>query len=265
MMDKWENRQVDDDYAFSQTEKLKNTRKTKKLVVITGSYLLQYVDYRKYLRDPNYDVMIMNFGYLIPEAEKADIMFHGSMGYISTFNNCSTFKYFCEDFKGFHIFMMQSKYCAGGAYPIASKDSIITTLKNNKINRYFIATHAYGDRFKKHGFEYVPTTLTEYSVSKIPWGCGGTFNAMALPMILQMGYDQIYVLGIGDVHRAHFYDPEYVQKRFTPVNLPYRKSILNRYSKWMKLCNSLGVKFRVFPSSQLEQSIKNVIPHVEIA
>jgi len=260
-MSNWFNGTASDDLILSKTDKLKSTKKGRSLFIITGSFALQYFDYRSVMRNPNFDTMIMNFGHLIPEAEKATWMFHGSIGYTRTFESCMTFKYFCESFQGSHVFMCQTKHCAGGAYPIAPKKSVIATLKNNNIKKWFLATHAYGDMFKKQSFGYIPVSLKHFSPSKIPWGCGGTLNAMALPFALQLGYSKIYMLGVGDKILMHYYDKELVQPNLRKqVTLPYRNIILSRYGKWNKLAKSSGTQLFVLPKKNTEEAIRKIFP-----
>lgn len=259
-MSNWIQGTATDDDMLSKTDKLAGTKRGRNLLIITGSYALQFWDYRKAIQDPNFDVMVMNFGYLIPGAEDADWMFHGSMGYIKAFNSCSTFKYFCENFKGSHIFMTQTARCAGGAYPIAPKKDVVTTIQNNNLKKWYIATHGYGNKYKGAGFGYVPPSLSAYTASTIPWGCGGTLNAMALPFALQLGYSKIYVSGIGDQVLTHFYDVDYVQPTLRkPKTLPHRSTTLNRYKAWNTLAQNSGTQLFVLPPECTEQSIKNII------
>lgn len=260
----WFNGTCSDDGILAKTDKLANTKRGRKLLIITGNYAVQHYDYREAIRDPSFDVMIINFGYLLPEAENADWMFHGSMGYIKAFKNCMTFKYFCESFKGSHIFMTQTKHCAGGAYPITSKSDVITTLKRNNLKKWYIATHAYGNIFKSRGFEYVPTKINQFSPSKIPWGCGGTLNAMALPFAIQLGYSKIYMLGVGDRNLTHFYDVSFVQPHLRkPITLPYRNITLKRYAKWNALAKSNNTQLFVLPKKHTEATIQKVLTCVD--
>lgn len=255
----WINLKANDDQILEETKKLAGSKKGKDLFVITGHYALQHCDYLAISNRPNTDTMFMNFCYLLPGAENFTWMFHGSMGYTKSFNACVTFKYFQRQFKGTHVFMCSTRHCAGGLYPIASKDSVITTLKNNKIDNFYIATHAYA----KKGLGYVPAELSHYSAAHYPYGCGGTFNAMALPFILQLGYKTIYVLGIGDQYSTHFYDKEWVQGRQLALNSPHRNLILDRYRRWNALANKCGSRIIVLPKKYIEPEIQKIFPAIE--
>lgn len=255
----WIDRKANDNQILDETVKLKGSRKGRDLFIITGNYAVQHCDYLAIAARPNTDTMIMNFGYLLPGAENFDWMFHGSMGYTKSFNACVTFKYFNRSFKGKHVFMCATAHCAGGLYPIANKDSVITTLKNNQISDYYIATHAYA----KKGFGYVPVDLAHYSAAHIPYGCGGTLNAMALPFALQLGYKDIFVLGIGDLYSTHFYDKEWVQGQRLALNSPHRNTILARYRKWNALAQKNGTRIIVLPKKYIEQSIQDIFPCIE--
>lgn len=258
-MSNWFQGTASDDVILAKTDKLAGTKRGKNLLIITGSYALQYWDYMKALDRPDFDVMLINFSYLIPGAEKADWMFHGSIGYVKTFANCSTFKHFAKGFKGSHVFMAQTSRCAGGAYPLPPKGDIAAAVKNNGLTKWYIATHGHGNKFKGAGFNYVPKTLKAYTASTIPWGCGGTLNAMALPFVLQLGYSNIYVSGIGDKVLTHFYDVAYVQPHLRkPTVIPYQGISLNRYKAWNYLAKISGTKIFVLPPQCTEPSIKSI-------
>lgn len=255
----WINLKANDDQILEETKKLKGSKTGRDLFIITGHYALQHCDYQAIAARPNTDTMIMNFGYLLPGAENFTWMFHGSMGYTKSFNACVTFKYFQRAFKGTHVFMCGTRHCAGGLYPIAHKNSVITTLKNNNISNFYITTHAYA----KKGFGYVATDLSHYTPAHIPYGCGGTLNAMALPFVLQLGYKDIFVLGIGDKYSTHFYDKEWVQGQKLALNSPHHNTILNRYRRLNALAVKNGSRIIVLPKKYIEPSIQGIFPCIE--
>ena len=255
----WVNGKSNDDQVLAETSKLKGSKKGRNLFIITGHYAVQHCDYLAMAARPNMDTMILNFGYLLPGSEKFTWMFHGSMGYTKSFNACVTFKYFQREFKGNHVFMCTTRHCAGGLYPIAPKKSVITTLKNNKIDNFYIATHAYA----KKGLAYVPEAMNHYSPAHIPYGCGGSFNAMALPFALQLGYDNIYVLGIGSKFSTHFYDVDWVQGRQCVLNSPHKSLTLTRYGRLNALAKKSGTKIVVMPRKYIEPEIAKIFPTIE--
>lgn len=255
----WLANKINDDQILNETKNLKGSRKGRKLLVITGHYAVQHCDYLAISDRPDIDTMIMNFGYLLPGAEEFDWMFHGSMGYTKSFNACVTFKYFQRKFAGKHVFMCNTRHCAGGLYPIASKESVITTLRNNNIDNFYIATHAYA----KKGLGYVPESIDHYSAAHLPYGCGGTLNAMALPFILQLGYSTVYMVGVGDKFSTHFYDKEWVQSQQLALNSPHRNLILARYRRWNSLAQKIGTKIFVLPKKYIEPDIQKIFATIE--
>lgn len=256
----WLDRKINDNQILAETNKLIGTQKGRSLLIITGSYVVQHFDYIQAInQNPNLDVMIMNFGYLLPGAENFRWIFHGSMGYTKAFQTCTTFKYFCRGSKGNHLFMTTTANCKGAHYPIASKNDVVTTIKNNEIENFKILTHAYA----KKGLGYVADSLEHYTAAHIPYGCGGTLNAMALPFALQLGYTKIYCLGIGDQHLTHFYDVAYVQPHLRkPITLPHRNLILDRYRRLNALANNSGTTIYVCPGKYIEENIRKIFTPV---
>jgi len=256
---------VSDDEALQALAKMKGTKKNKHLLILTGSYALQHVDYQKFLNRPAFDLMGMNFTYMVPGAERFDYHFHGSIGYVRTFRDCSTFRYFCQQFQGTHIFMTTTKHCATGPYPIPSKAEVQTCIKNNGIKKFLVQTHGHTDKFHHGGgFGYVPPNVNTYNPAIVPYGCGGSLNAMALPMAIALGYSKIFIAGVGDQNLVHFYDVSYVQPHLRKKTvLPLRELILQRYRKLDNLAKSNNVQIIVLPQSQTEASIQSIFRCVE--
>jgi len=259
-MKRWLNGTIADIAALKiANQQLTNTKRGRQLLILTGSHVTQHFDYVSVMNRPSVDTMLMNFSYLLPEAEKATHVYHGSVGYTKTFNNCFTFKHFCKSFKGKHIFMMATKHSSGGPYPIPTKASVITTVRNNNISNYNIVTHGYLPKYRSQGFGYVPTSLKHYSASIAPFGCLGTLNAMVLPLVIQMGYSKIYIVGLGDAYQLHFYDVAYVQPHLRkPMQHSLRGLSLQRYRKLNALAASNNTQIIVVPKKHTEKSIQEI-------
>lgn len=251
----WLNGKVSDIDILKETNKINGVKRGKNLIIFTGSYFLQHFDYMPILDRPDFESIGMNYTYLIPGAEKFTAMFHGSMAAVKAYQDSTTFRYFCNAFNGYHIFMMQTSLTTGGPYGICGKADVIKTIKANNIKRFSIVTHSH----PKKGLAWVPDSLNQYNTGEIPFGCSGSLNAMVLPMVLKYGYNNIYIVGIGDTNLVHFYDVEWsqVQLRKPRIN-PYRDLSLTRYRKLNALASKSGTKIIVIPGRLVEKSIRDI-------
>ena len=249
-----------DEQILKQTDTLKGTKKDRALLVICGHYAVQHFDYMNLVKRASFDTMALNFGFLLPGSPEFTYMFHGSMGYIKALHTCSSFHYFCQQFKGTHVFVTTTAHCKGGLYPIAPKKDVIHCIRKNNISRFQIITHAQANK----GMGWIPPNLGAFSPSKVPYGCGGTLNAMAVPFILQLGYLKVFFLGLGDTNITHFYDVEYIQPHLRkPHVLPYRALTLKRYAHWNALAKKNNTQLVVFPRSHTEPAIQKIFDTIE--
>lgn len=256
---KWLDKNITDDIFLAYTNKLKNTKRGKKLLIISGSHVIQYVDYKK-LMDRDYEVLSMNLGYLLPYSEEFTYHFYGAMGYVGIFANCMTYKYFCSSFKGEHIFMCHTAKCTSPAYAICKADIVRACVRNNNIKNFRIVTHSWGGDAQRTGYRFTPS-FDKFSPAVVPYGCGGSLNAMAIPFVFQLGYGVVAVAGIGDQDQRHFYDVAYIQPHLHKPYVTSRRGVtLERWKKWVEVANNNNIRFVTFPKAKIEQSIQNIIP-----
>jgi hypothetical protein len=246
------------DQLLANTEKLAGTKKDKKCLIFSGSYLAQDVDYYSYLDRPDVDLIGHNLCWLLPGAEKFAYMLHGSRGYTNAYSKtCTTFNAFCKRFQGQHLFCSNSKHWAGGPYPLPSVKDTITTIQKHDIDKYFVFTQEY----KNRPLSYVPPSTADYKLSRLPAGCGGTLNAITLPFVLKLGYKEIYIAGVGDQLLHHFYDG-HILFAFGVVppkkKLNHRDTSLGRYKKLAQCARASGSEIIVMPGNKTEPSIKAI-------
>lgn len=255
---KWVDKKITDDILLAYTDKLKNAKKGKKCLVISGSHVIQHVDYKKFM-DSGYETLFLNQGYLLPHAEEMTWCFLGAMGYIGSFVNSSAFKYFCHKFKGEIVFVAHTSHCKHAAYAVCRTDIVRQCVKANNIKRFRLITQSNGLDIRRHGYSFIPP-FKSWSPSKVPYGCGGTLNAMAIPFLLQLGYSTIAIAGVGDQDMRHFYDVSYIQPHLhKPYAHKLRPTTLKRWGAWRKIAEANRTKLIVIPDSKIEQSVKNVL------
>lgn len=257
----WSDQDVD--ALLSKTESLAGSKKDKSCLIFSGSYLAQHVDYEPYLNRPDVDLIGHNLCWLLPGAEKFTYMLHGSRGYTHGYaQECTTFKTFCKRFGGHHLFCMNTKYWAGGPYPIPTKGDTIKAITRNNIDKYHIFTQEYS----KQSLAYVAPHTDNYKLSRIPGGCGGTLNAVTIPFALKLGYKRIYVAGIGDQYLHHFYDGHIMFKYNVPPPkkvLSHRDISLNRYRNLVKSARNSGSEIYAMPTKLVEPTIKSIFKTAE--
>ena len=254
----WAHKKIADSAFLSSVDKMKNIRRKKNILLLTGSHLTHYVDYKR-LMDKGYDTISVNFGYLLPHAENFTYHFHGSIGYINKLANCKTFKLFCDHFKGCHIFMVTTAKCSSPMYAIPTAASVRKCIINNNIKRYLIITHAMGHEIGQHGYSHIPD-LTRYSPSSVPYGYGGTVSAMVVPFLLQLGYATIAVAGVGIWDNRHFYDDSYVNPTlYKPFAGNNKNIIIARWKGLRAMGEKNGTKIVAIPHSRLEKETRKTL------
>lgn len=199
----WAAGKTDINKVFQIGDNLKGVGAGKALAIITPSHLMRKIHYQKILNNPNVDTMGVNCCYYMPECNKLTYYLpFTTANKTRSKNNEPQYANWIKNYKGLvmHGMLWNDGTNPHHPYPLATPQEVKEIILKCPDTKFTIWHHSWGNWLAKNGGMYGMLKFPhfdQWTPRKLPWAHCGAVCGFAIPMGMALGYERIYVVGMG--------------------------------------------------------------------